>query len=794
MFTLRLFLSILFNFIFAVSFTYAQTNIGGVINIYTPVIAIATSSCTNQITIQNSNGYSVGDRVLIIQMKGATIDQTNSVNFGNILSANDAGNYEFGTISAINGTTISLVNNLMNSYTISGKVQLIRVPQYSNAIVTSTLTALPWNGTVGGVLVFEVSGNLTLQADINTNGNGFRGGSRSVNFYIQGLCSSMDYFFTSNPDLGGYKGEGIAELPTNMLTGRGALANGGGGGNNVNAGGGGGGNAANGGRGGNEFSGCSNTSNGGVGGKPVLFPTKLFLGGGGGGGHQNNSEGTNGGNGGGLIIISAGTINSNNFLITSRGSDVISDAGVDGAGGGGAGGSIILNITNYIGNTNVLTNGGIGGDVNNGFACGGTGCHCHGPGGGGSGGYIGSSNISFPASVNTTITGGNFGLNINIQSNCYNTPYGATQGQNGVTQTSIVLNESNIVPVGSVIASNDTTICNGTCAQLNVTGATNYSWSPITGLSDSTIANPVACPPLTTTYIVTGTDTNNCTSTDTVTITVNPSFQLNQNAFICNGDSTFLSGNFQTTFGVYTDSLQTSLGCDSLIITTLTIGNTYNDSIAVTICQGDSIFLGGAFQSSAGIFTDSLQTTLGCDSIVTINLNVNPIPTITASNDTTIETCSSIQLNAIGGTTYLWTPAIDLSCISCANPVASPTISTNYMVIGIVNGCSAIDTVIVEVDGESELIIPNVFTPNYDGINDEFNIVGGCLFSVDKKIFNRWGELLFQSYQLEEAWDGKTSAGENVPEGTYFYVFIVSMMENYQETTKTFKGFLSLLR
>ena len=940
---MKISLFILFKFVFATSFIYAQTNIGGTINIYTPITAIATSSCTNQLAVQNSVGFSVGDRVLIIQMKGATINQTNTASFGNILSINDAGNYEFGTILAINGTAISLVNNLMNSYTISGKVQLIRVPQYTNATVTSTLTALPWNGTIGGVLVLEVSGNLTLQANINTDGDGFRGGNMSNVYFVTGICSAMDHFFISNQALGGFKGEGIAELPATMMTGRGPLANGGGGGNYVNAGGGGGSNASNGGIGGKEWSGCSSLSIGGIGGRSLLYPSKSFLGGGGGGSHQDSNVGTSGGDGGGIIIIKAFSLTSNNFPISSNGNNILTQSGEDGGGGGGGGGLVLLDVSNYVGNLSVITNGGNGGSVNNGFLTG----HCHGPGGGGGGGLIGITNTTFPVNVTPSVLGGNPGITTNIQSNCFNTSYGAASGQNGLTQTSIVLNESNLVPIGAVIASNDTTVCNGTCAQLNATGATSYTWSPSIGLSDSTIANPLACPTLTTTYIVTGTDTNNCTSTDTVTITVNPTFQLNQNAFICNGDSAFLGGNFQTTSGVYTDSLQTSLGCDSLIVTTLNVGSTYNDSIAVAICQGDSIFLGGAFQSSAGTFTDSLQTTLGCDSIVTTNLavnpifsstqnsiicqgdsvffggnsignsgtfvdslltifgcdsvltlnltvnpsfqviqnisicsgdsiflagnfqtasgvytdslqttlgcdsliitnlvvnatfndstavaicqgdsiflggnfqqnpgvfidnlqsvsgcdsvvttnlSVNPIPTITASNDTTIEACGSVQINATGGISYLWSPSTGLSCTSCPNPVASPIITTTYIVSGTVNGCSNKDTIMVFVEGSSPLIIPNVFSPNFDGMNDGFNIIGGCITSINKKIYNRWGQLLFESNQIVEEWDGRTRAGENVPEGTYFYIFTINLKEDGNETTKIFKGTVTLLR
>ncbi len=110
------------------------------------------------------------------------------------------------------------------------------------------------------------------------------------------------------------------------------------------------------------------------------------------------------------------------------------------------------------------------------------------------------------------------------------------------------------------------------------------------------------------------------------------------------------------------------------------------------------------------------------------------------------------------------------------------------------NGCSAKDTVTISVEGSSPLIIPNVFSPNFDGMNDGFNIVGGCITSINKKIYNRWGQLLFESNQIAEEWDGKTRAGEQVPEGTYFYIFTVSMNENGDESSEIFKGTVTLLR
>ena len=129
---------------------HAQS-ISGVVNQYVAV----TSVNLNSVNVSSAQGFSVGDRVLLIQMKGATISSTNNASFGQIQNYGNAGNFEFTNIAAINGTTITFVQNLCKTFTVSGLVQLIRVPVYNQATVVGTLTSQPWNGTVGGVVAIE---------------------------------------------------------------------------------------------------------------------------------------------------------------------------------------------------------------------------------------------------------------------------------------------------------------------------------------------------------------------------------------------------------------------------------------------------------------------------------------------------------------------------------------------------------------------------------------------------------------------------------------------------------------
>ncbi|MEP7218023.1 MAG: hypothetical protein ABI876_03855, partial [Bacteroidota bacterium] len=157
--TRRIIPAILF-LLFAHACAAAQTaSISGIINLYTPVVGF--DGC-NGVIVQDRDGYAVGDMVLIIQMKGADIDRTNSPAFGGIVDYRNAGNYEFGIIARIEATTITLRDLLTRRYSVEGMVQLVRVPHYASATVTGRLTAKPWNGLTGGVLALDVAGDLTL--------------------------------------------------------------------------------------------------------------------------------------------------------------------------------------------------------------------------------------------------------------------------------------------------------------------------------------------------------------------------------------------------------------------------------------------------------------------------------------------------------------------------------------------------------------------------------------------------------------------------------------------------------
>ena len=90
-----------------------------------------------------------------------------------------------------------------------------------------------------------------------------------------------------------------------------------------------------------------------------------------------------------------------------------------------------------------------------------------------------------------------------------------------------------------------------------------------------------------------------------------------------------------------------------------------------------------------------------------------------------------------------------------------------------------------------ELFIPNMFTPNNDGYNDNFNIIAEGFTNYHMLVLNRWGEKIFESHQENLLWDGYSQAGIQAPDGTYYYIFSAN---DYTNKTISQKGFITLIR
>ena len=118
---------------------------------------------------------------------------------------------------------------------------------------------------------------------------------------------------------------------------------------------------------------------------------------------------------------------------------------------------------------------------------------------------------------------------------------------------------------------------------------------------------------------------NGCDSVVNLTLSVNPIFNTNLSAFICEGETYSENGFNVSEAGTYTQSLQSVLGCDSVVTLTLNVNPVFNIPLTATICEGSVYNENGFNVSEAGTYTQSLQSVNGCDSIVTLTLNVNPV-------------------------------------------------------------------------------------------------------------------------------------------------------------------------
>lgn len=454
-----------------VLFASAQTPINGTVNDYTEVTAV--NCAANEVTVASTTGFSVGDKVIIIQMTGVQMDQTNSSSFGQITDAQYAGNYEVLTIDNITGTTIHFQYQILRDYDPSGgQVQLVRMPVYTNADVTSMITCPAWNGTTGGVIAIECSGTLSLKTagpTIFANGMGFQG-STVVQDNSTGCGSDWpDYFYgAAATDRGAPKGEGIADFISNKEGGRGAQVTGGGGGNDHNAGGGGGALYGSGGDGGVREciptpwwcgGGVSNGNYNGIGGYAIdtlinNTYNRIFMGGGGGAGHDNNTNAgcdaaqSEGGSGGGIIIIRANTFDFGASQDVTAAGTKPPMAACDGSGGGGAGGMILMEVNTFVSTKRLFANGAKGGDNFAGAGCSNSSPTCMGPGGGGGGGVIWFSGTPTIGAFDIAqVNGGLKGDQNNTDCNGGT----ATAGGNGAILNNLVIPESSVNPNGCTL-------------------------------------------------------------------------------------------------------------------------------------------------------------------------------------------------------------------------------------------------------------------------------------------------------------------------------------------------------
>ena len=302
-------------------------------------------------------------------------------------------------------------------------------------------------------------------------------------------------------------------------------------------------------------------------------------------------------------------------------------------------------------------------------------------------------------------------------------------------------------------------------------------------------------------YSVVVTDNNSCTVSASVTITEPTLITGNRQVTICATDSFFVGGAYQNTAGIYTDNLTAANGCDSILTTDLSTINVFNTQFTKTVCYGEQFIFNGVTYNASGNYLDTLTSTGGCDSVVSLTLNVLPDIDLSATpNHATIIAGDSVgvAVQSNSGTyipNYTWTPQLNISCLdtACSQVLLFPQANTQYTVVAIdSNGCRDAVVVPIFVNG-TPIFIPNVFTPNSDGANDFFEIYGNLklLRYLEIQVFNRWGEKVFESNNFHFKWDGTYKGVAQTP-SVFVWVLKLGFTDSPVEQIR--KGSVTLMK
>lgn len=284
--------------------------------------------------------------------------------------------------------------------------------------------------------------------------------------------------------------------------------------------------------------------------------------------------------------------------------------------------------------------------------------------------------------------------------------------------------------------------------------------------------------------------------------------------------------------GTYTVTISDSVGCTSQLSvyvppavldsfassvdSTLCYGPNYNDGAALVTPMPPTSILNGPYKfgidggpesSDTGYFANlsagphviTAINTKGCVDTIPVFVP-QPLPILVTVVPDTINLplggSQAVQVIVTNATNpaYNWSPAMGLSCIDCPNPVVTAYASGDYVIsVSVQNGgatCYGTATLQVNVGRHSHMYAPNAFTPNGDGNNDVFELYGEDIKTISLRVFNRWGEKVYETTNSLAGWDG-TYKGVVQSTGVYTYEATVTYLDNSQETKN---GTITLIR
>lgn len=297
---------------------------------------------------------------------------------------------------------------------------------------------------------------------------------------------------------------------------------------------------------------------------------------------------------------------------------------------------------------------------------------------------------------------------------------------------------------------------------------------------------------------------NGCDSTLLLNATVHPTYSENANATICEGESYVFGSQILTASDVYTENLQSQKGCDSTVTLTLQVANASMSSIAETICEGQSFAVGDTTFAITGQYSYTTTNANGCDSIVDLTLDVRSYTNgVLLPRDTTIEMGASLNITPLFihplFFQYTWTDQ-EANLISNDAEISLEEVifPTNITFLAVDEyGCTDMDEIAVRIDRNIGVYAANIFSPNRDGINDFFRPVvnGSIKLLLHMSVYDRWGNLVYHEENINnlEEWKGWDGNFNGSPaiSGVYVYTASFSALDNSEETIS---GDITLIR
>jgi len=300
----------------------------------------------------------------------------------------------------------------------------------------------------------------------------------------------------------------------------------------------------------------------------------------------------------------------------------------------------------------------------------------------------------------------------------------------------------------------DTTICQGDTISLYAGGAYNYTWTPSNNLINPNTSTPLAFPDSTTIYTVNAADFHGCKAIDSTLVNVLPSPQIDigNDTLICEGDTLVLDpGSGYSTY-LWHDSSTTQ---------------TY-------------------FADSSGVYWVEVSIPNGCIGKDAILLDYMPGPPIDLFTDECVNENNPVTIDAGGPfLSYLWQDGSTTQYFTAYKPGI-------YWVKAGNGNCLTLDS--VEVFACLDISVPNVFTPNGDGYNDDFGVEGNNITKLEIQIFNRWGQIVFETDDVNLKWDGKFN-GVECSDGVYYWIISYEGLGNTaDEKAGSLHGTVTLFR